>query len=240
MELKRGILAKHNGENRIQDSYIMRLIKWQEAEQAVLLQNFVYEQLINKQVLYTDSYENMIKDMKAGAKIIGVFNKDNELIAYRHIAFPGVSDRNLGNDIHLPENELLKVAHLERTVVHPDYRGNNLQSITLQEAVPLIKELGYRHLVCTVSPFNLFSLYNIIKNGLKIKALKEKYQTGKDTHDGLWRFILHRELEPVNNIEHTQSFSVSLNDFKAQEDLINDGFIGHWLFKESKLLNYVR
>ncbi|WP_165000321.1 GNAT family N-acetyltransferase [Anaerophilus nitritogenes] len=240
MELKRGILNKRNGENMVKDSYIMRLIHIEELKEVVLLQNFVYENLSNKQILYTDSYDEMRTDMELGAKVIGIFNSNNQLIGYRYIAFPGLSNRNLGNDIHLPESEFEKVVHLETTVVHPDYRGNNLQSMTLQEVIRLTKNLGYKHLMCTVSPFNLFSLFNNMKNGLKIKALKEKYQTGKDINDGLYRFILHRELEPIKTIQPIQSFSVSLDDFKAQEYLINEGFIGFSLFKENKLLNYIR
>ncbi|WP_129597906.1 hypothetical protein [Anaerophilus nitritogenes] len=240
MELKRGILAKYNGNNTTNHPYIMRLIKLEELEKVVSFQNFVYDLLTDKQILYIVSYEDMIEDMKLGAKIIGIFNKEDELIAYRHISFPGLSDRNLGKDIQLPENELVKVAQLERTLVHPDYRGNNLQRITFQGAIPLLKELGYRHLLTTISPFNLFSLLNTMQNGLKIKALKQKYQTGKDTNDGLWRFILHKDLESIIDIDYTQSVTVPLEDLETQQNLINDGFIGVELFTQSKSVKYIK
>ncbi len=240
MILKTGQLIKHKDERTEKDEYVMRLITTGELKAAVELEKYVYEQLPNKQVLYMDSYEEMLEDMIKGAKVIGVFNKAGEIIAYRYIGFPGWSEKNLGNDIKMPEAELKKVAHLETTVVHPDYRGNSLQSLTLQHAIPMVKELGYSHLLCTVSPQNVYSLFNIIKNGLRIKALKKKYGAEKDGKDGLWRFILHRNLEPAEARKTSQLLSIPLGDLEKQEKLIDDGFVGLWLFKDSKLLNYVR
>jgi GNAT superfamily N-acetyltransferase len=181
----------------------------------------------------------MLSDMQNGAKILGVFNREKEMIAYRYIGFPGAAEKNLGKDIKLPEEELTRVAHLEATVVRPDYRGNSLQSITLQQAIPFIREEGYNHVLCTVSPQNVYSLFNIIKNGLRIKALKKKYGTDKDGKDGMWRFILHRNLNPVAVMRANRLLSIPLNDLEQQKKMIDKGFVGLWLFKESKLLNYV-
>lgn len=240
MVLKTGQLIKHRVEKKEQDEYVMRLITSAELKDAIALQKYVYEQLPDKQVLYMDSYEEMYDDMKQGAKVIGVFNKTGEMIAYRYIGFPGLSDKNLGNDINMPKQELEKVAHLETTVVHPDYRGNSLQSLTLQNAIPMVKDFGYSHLLCTVSPQNVYSLFNIIKNGLRIKALKKKYGTEKDGNNGMWRFILHRNLKPLAARQTSQLLSIPLGNLEQQEKLIDDGFVGLWLFKDSRLLNYVR
>ncbi|MGE5632068.1 MAG: hypothetical protein ACM3TR_13365 [Caulobacteraceae bacterium] len=240
MILKRGQLIKHINERTEQDSYTMRTIKAEELVNVVKLQKFVYDQLPNKQVLYIDSYEEMLEDMKSGAKIIGVFNNNDELIAYRYVGFPGCTDKNLGNDINMPKEELINAAHLEATVVHPDYRGNSLQSLTLQQAIPMVRDLGYRHLLCTVSPHNVYSLFNIIKNGLRIKALKKKYGSEQNSKDGMWRFILHRDLEANELLKPKQHQKVQLSDLEGQKELIAKGFIGLWLFKESKMLSYVK
>jgi ribosomal protein S18 acetylase RimI-like enzyme len=240
MILKTGQLIKHTNEKKEEDKYVMRTITTKELGDAVALQKYVYEQLPNKQVLSMDSYEEMYEDMKQGAKVIGVFNKAGEIIAYRYIGFPGQSEKNLGHDINIPGKELIKVAHLETTVVHPEYRGNSLQSLTLQQAIPMVKDSGYSHLLCTVSPQNIYSLFNIIKNGLRIKALKKKYGSEKDGKDGMWRFILHRNLEPKAVRKMGQNISIPVGDLEGQEKLINEGFVGLWLFKESKLMNYVQ
>lgn len=238
--LKTGQLIKHNNEVLEQDKYIMRLLTNKELGEVVKLQEYVYEQLPNKQVLYVDTYKEMIEDMRQGAKIIGVYNSTEELIAYRYVGFPGESDRNLGIDIKLPVKELCRVAHLETTVVRPDYRGNSLQSLTLQQAIPLIKDLGYKHLLCTVSPQNFFSLFNVMKNGLKVKALRKKYGSDQSGKDGLWRFILHRDMEPSTVFKPNQFINTKLSNIDEQLKLINNGFVGFWLDKDNKELNYIQ
>lgn len=240
LTLKKGIITRHVGDGLEQEGYEMRIINESELEEVEALQGYVYSKLPNKQVLYVDSYDEMMADMRLGAKILGVFNQNQELIAYRYVGFPGYDQKNLGHDVNLPHKELNKVVHLETTVVHPDYRGNGLQSLTLQEIIPVVKEMGYRHLLCTVSPQNYFSLFNIMKNGLKIKALKKKYGDEEKGKEGLWRFILHRNLEPISLLNPKELFKTAISDMEKQEKLIKEGFIGYWLFTESKELSYVR
>jgi GNAT superfamily N-acetyltransferase len=240
LTLKKGIIARHIGDAIEQESYEMKTINEKELKEVVALQGLVYSKLPNKQVLYIDSYDEMMMDMRLGAKILGVFNQSQELIAYRYVGFPGYDNKNLGYDVKLPKKELDKVVHLETTVVHPDYRGNGLQSLTLQEIIPVVKEMGYKHLLCTVSPQNYFSLFNIMKSGLKIKALKKKYGTDESGKDGLWRFILHRNLEQTSMLNPRELFKTAISDIERQERLIREGFIGYWLFTESKELSYVR
>lgn len=238
--IKTGQLIRHKDEMTEQDEFTMELLSTKDLRSVVELQQLVYELLPNKQVLYVDTYEDMLEDMKQGAQIIGVHNKNKELIAYRYIGFPGNTDKNLGLDINLPRQELAKVAHLETTVVRPDYRGNSLQSLTLQHSIPLIKEFGYKHLLCTVSPQNFFSLFNVMKNGLKVKALKKKYGIEQNGKDGLWRFILHRDMELNSLKKPSQFINTKLNDLEEQLKLINEGFVGFWLDKENKELNYIQ
>ncbi|MDD2574056.1 MAG: hypothetical protein WCS98_09520 [Bacillota bacterium] len=238
--LKKGQLIRHTDGGTKKDEYVMRLISTKDLKDVVALENYVYDLLPNKQVFFVDSYEEMLDDMKQGAKIIGVYNKSKDLIAYRYIGFPGKVSKNLGNDINMPKEELPKVAHLETTVVHPEYRGNSLQSLTLEQTIPMVKDFGYSHLLCTVSPQNIYSLYNIMKNGLRVKALKKKYGTAQDGSDGLWRFILHRNLNPKTTRRTSEFLSLPIIDIEPQIQLITKGFVGLWLSREAQLLNYVR
>ncbi|MFZ5351888.1 MAG: hypothetical protein ACOZCL_04075 [Bacillota bacterium] len=238
--LEKGKIFKNVGNSKVAEDYIIRLTEDRELNAVIELQNTVYEQLPNKQVLYRDSYAEMREDLESGAKIIGVYNQQNDLIAYRYFSFPGKNEKNLGYDINMPEDELESVVHLETTVVHPLYRGNDLQSITLQHAVSFVRPMGFKHLLCTVSPQNFYSLYNIMKNGLKIKSLKKKYGVEADQKDGLWRFILHRNLETVYEKNPLDILSLKLNELERQRTLIDDGYIGFSIIKESRMLNYAK
>lgn len=237
MVLANGKLIKDKHGNMELEDYNMKLLGRDRLREVIDLQQHVYDNLPNKEVLYMDSYEDMLSDMESGAKIIGVLNSKNRIIAYRYIAFPGVNKRNLGYDISLDEDQLNKVVHLETTVVDPKYRGNSLQSLTLEAAQGLSKKEGYNHFMCTVSPYNFFSLYNIMKNGLKIKALKKKY--GTDEEEGLWRFILHSDLnkKSLNPIDLVISKWANLD---MQKELIDQGYIGYEIIKDTKQLNYVK
>ena len=234
-----GILNKRTKDLSIPEKYSMRFISIEELSGVVALENYVFDNLPNKNVLFKDSFDEMHEDMAAGAKILGVFNEAGDLIAYRYISFPGISRKNLAYDISLPKSQMDKVVHLETTVVHPDYRGNALQSITLQHAASMVGNMGYRHLLCTVSPQNLFSLYNIMKNGLKIKALRKKYHSSENP-EGLWRFILHRDMAIARYEKPIDSYILKLEDLDEQKNLIDRGYIGFNIFRENRLLNYAK
>lgn len=141
---------------------------------------------MNTNEFYFDNYEFYKYHLNKGGKILGCYVNDR-LIAYGALIFPGFDNENLGYDLKLEKEELLKVAHLDSVAVHPDYRGNKLQYqlICLLEKIAI--EKGYRHLYSTVSPTNKYSINNLLKLGLEIKIEKEKY-------DGKIRLILYKSL----------------------------------------------
>lgn len=239
MVLGKGNLIKNKHTNMELEEYKMKLLGKDRLREVIDLQQHVYDNLPNKDVLYMDSYEDMLSDMEEGARVIGVLNSKDRIIAYRYIGFPGKDERNMGYDIGLQPEQLDKVVHLETTVVDSKYRGNDLQNLTLVAAKKMVTQEGYQHFICTVSPHNFFSLYNIMKNGLKIKALKRKYGSTENGDDGLWRFILHSDMEKqiLNPVDLVISKWANL---EMQRDLIERGYIGYELHRDSQQLNYIK
>jgi ribosomal protein S18 acetylase RimI-like enzyme len=240
MLLNKGQVLKNKHENMELEEYKMELLGKDRLREVIELQQHVYDKLPNKDVLYMDSYYEMLEDMDAGAKIIGVQNEKNRIIAYRYIAFPGKTKRNLGYDINLFEEEMNKVVHLETTVVDPNYRGNNLQSLTLEAAKKIVLADGYEHFLCTVSPHNFYSLYNIMKSGLMIKALKKKYGSAEAGDDGLWRFILHSDIKKQSILNPVDLVISKWANLDKQKELIDQGYIGSELCKDNRVLNYIK
>ncbi len=236
MILNQGYLVKRKSNTRHVESYTMRLVEAREIDVVVNLQNLVYDGLPNKEVLYKDSKIEMLDDLYNGAKIIGVFNSVDQLISYRYISFPRNSSKNLGRDIALDLSELDKVVHLETTLVDPMYRGNRLQSLTLEKAIEIIEPMDMKHILCTVSPYNLFSLFNIMSAGLNIKALKRKY--GLEYENGMWRFILHKDLSMDLSRCFDDTKHLKMDRIHEQKKLIEDGYIGYNLVKESQMIQY--
>ncbi|HCO18070.1 MAG TPA: hypothetical protein DIT39_00410, partial [Tissierellales bacterium] len=89
MVLGKGNLIKNKHGNMELEEYKMKLLGKNRLNEVIELQQFVYDNLPNKEVLYIDSYDDMLADMEKGARIIGVLNSRDRLVAYRYIAFPG-------------------------------------------------------------------------------------------------------------------------------------------------------
>lgn len=90
-------------------------------------------------------------------------------------AFPGIGEENLGRDIGLSEAELEKVAHMETIAILPRYRGYGLQYSMMQNAEAELKKRGYRYLMCTIHPENIYSKNNAIRQGYEVILTREKY-----------------------------------------------------------------
>jgi ribosomal protein S18 acetylase RimI-like enzyme len=147
------------------------------------------------------------------------------LIAYSIIRIPGLAEDNLGRDLNLTEREQMKVAHLQATVVHPHFRGNGLQRKMARAHLEEIAEMGYEHVLCTVSPKNPVSLSNILSCGFVIKGLIPKF-------GGWWRYILYKGTQGPSctstgsgNLPGDE-VRVRCLDTKGQIDLLVKGFVG--------------
>lgn len=238
--IEKGVLLKEKHEREIEENYIAKLVSYEALDDMVKLMDVVYEALPNKEVLFVDSYDDLYEDLNKGAKIIGIYGEENNMIAFRYVSFPGLERRNLGYDLGLPEEELHKLCQLETTVVDPPYRGNNIQFMTLSMMKPIIAKEGYKHMACTISPYNFYSVNNIMRHGLKIKSLKRKYGTTKDNSDGIWRYILHGTLGDNLELTNNDKINIEMTNIDAQVKLLNNGYIGYKLYHEDQTLDYVR
>lgn len=239
MILKTGQLIYKGSNNNRMEPYALTTLGIDQLLEVERLQKKVYAHLNLKEILVMDSLETMENDLKNGGLIVGALNGAGKLIAYRFISFPGYGEHNLGRDIGLNHSQLAKTAHLETTVVDPAYRGNGLQGETLRAAIPLIEEQGFNQLLCTVSPKNPYSLYNILSSGLNIRALKLKYPD-EEAPKGKWRFILHRDLTEAKGGNILERHHVEISNFLKQRNLLDLGFVGNRLMKENDHIQYVK
>ena len=175
-----------NGEKQKPYLATIRTIKQEDINLIIQLHPIIKESLMNTNDFYFDDYDFYKNHLVSGGEILGCYVYDT-LIAYAVLIFPGFDNENLGYDLLLEKNELLKVAHLDSVAVHPGYRGNKLQYILFSLLEKISIQKGYKHLYSTVSPSNKYSLNNLLKLGLEIKLEKMKY-------DGKNRLILYKSL----------------------------------------------
>ena len=112
---------------------------------------------------------------------------DASFAAYFTVRYPKLDPDNCGYDLNFTETDLLQTAHMETCVVHPNHRGHHLEARLMEEAIRILKETEYRHLLGTVHPNNTASLKAFLSNEFHVAKTLKKY-------GGKLRHIMYRAL----------------------------------------------
>jgi ribosomal protein S18 acetylase RimI-like enzyme len=198
-------------------SYDLRFLDISALQPVSNLQELVARSLHSPEIfrLHGDDYFKGL--LECNRFVIGAI-ADNSLIAYSLVSIPGNGKENLGRDIGLSEGNLEGVAHLQATAVHPAYRGNGLQRAMVAAHLRVIEEMGFEHVLCTVSLKNPISLRNILSSGFVIKGLKPKFE-------GNWRYIMYKNL-----LKHVcpclPATIIKSSDIDGQLGLLDKGYVG--------------
>ena len=102
------------------------------------------------------------------------------------VRFCGRSAHNYAAFMDVPRTEWEHWANADSAIVHADFRGNGLQRLMLEAALPLFPK-KITHIGATVSPQNQYSLHNALASGFAIVSRREMY----GGHD---RYLLARKL----------------------------------------------
>ncbi|OCT17276.1 hypothetical protein A8709_27370 [Paenibacillus pectinilyticus] len=127
-----------------------------------------------------DDEDYFLEIINGKGEVYGAFNK-GELVAYSVLAFPGVSESNLGTEFGVPEKELPYVAVLDSTIVQESVRGLGLQRFFHELREKRAKEKGYLYLYSTVHPENRASINNLEAAGFTLQFTRPMYG-GKNRH----------------------------------------------------------
>jgi ribosomal protein S18 acetylase RimI-like enzyme len=229
--------------------YEMKFLNKDSLHELMSLQDLIGENLPDHEIFRLHSKKDFKDIFQSEHSVIGVETTDG-LVAYSIIRIPGLAEDNLGRDINLAKEELIKVAHLQATAVHPLFRGNGLQRKLAIAHLDELERTGYKHVCCTVSPRNPISLHNIMSCGFVIKGLIPKFE-------GWWRYIMYKDiLRPsgvgaganrgastvtrnvagtITNTDSNMSIAretledeikISCSDIEGQIDLLKQGFEG--------------
>ena len=102
-------------------------------------------------------------------------DEDENVGAMFFAILPGLHPDNLGYDLNMEEEQLKLCAMMDTAAVLPGVRGHHLQYEMMQHAEADLREMGYKYLLCTVHPENIFSRSNVMKQGYEKLLTKEKY-----------------------------------------------------------------
>ncbi len=122
-----------------------------------------------------EEYIQDILDTDKGRVWKAVDPDTRQIAAMYTVVYPGTDPDNLGRDIGLSAPELLRVAHMDAVVVHPLYRGYGLQQKLTMLVEQEVCAEGFRYLMCTVHPDNVYSRINMEKCGYRVVKEALKY-----------------------------------------------------------------
>lgn len=204
--------------NEKQPMYMKRLYL-EDLPEIEEIQRRVINSLPNKETLQPLTTEEFLFILNERGLLIGAYAEDG-LIGFRALLVPEIDAEHLGHDLGLSEQDLPHVIYQEISVVLPEYRGNRLQqklAEVIMEELPHLEQ-DFRYVCCTVAPMNIPSLKDKFTQGMRIGALKEKY-------DGMLRYILVKDLENTSP-EYADYTSAKIDDLKRQQELLAEGYAG--------------
>jgi GNAT superfamily N-acetyltransferase len=205
------------GQSHEEVGYQMKFLDENDIDDVIKLQKIMAQALPDKEIFRLTTPEEFRDLLALHRSVIGVLTEDG-LAAYNIVSFPGKDCDNFGADIGLAQGELEKVAHLKAVVVHPAYRGNQLQRRLAEIHLGVLRDLGYCHVCSTVSPKNAISIQNHCANGFVIKGLKVKYG------DRL-RYIMYKNIFRTF-VPGSETVGIDSTDTDGQKELIDLGFAG--------------
>ncbi len=146
----------------------------EEAEQIV---RAAERQMADRSWFVAGSLEEFDRWMERGKGLLYLAREKGtgKCAAMFFVILPGMEPENLGYDIGMGNAGLERTALMDTIAVMPEFRGQRLQYRMMQRVERELKEMGYRHLMCTVHPDNRFSRDNVECQGYQKVMTKDKY-----------------------------------------------------------------
>ena len=136
------------------------------------LQNEVRAAMPHPEQFVPDTLENITAYLREDL-CIGAYDGER-LGAYFILRYCGRSTHNYAAFLGVPREEWEHWANADSAIVHADFRGNGLQRLMLEAALPLFPK-KITHIGATVSPQNQYSLHNALASGFAIVSRREMY-----------------------------------------------------------------
>lgn len=195
---------------------VIRQIDKSFCEQLFQMQEEVFEEKIDKNLLRHNTLENFDEVFDKTNVTLGVFDKNklvgfgiliiakqskilpNSLV-YASTTLPCIKSEWIAKEkinLKLAKNEKIKstnclesfIGIVKLIIVKKEYRGHGFQMKILKKFDDFYKKFGIKCAICSVSPLNFFSLNNFYSNGFRLIYRKNLY-------DGYDRLILAKNVK---------------------------------------------
>ncbi|WP_077357020.1 hypothetical protein [Virgibacillus halodenitrificans] len=212
-------IIEHGKLPKSREPFEIRHLDMKNINEIIQLQEVVKQAVAQSNALQPLSKEEFKNILSGNGFMIGIYVKEN-LIAFRAMLIPPVDDpEHLGSDAGLTDEAKRSMMYSEISVVHPEFRGNGLQTQMGKVVMEKIDKSRFQYVATTVAPFNIPSLKDKLALGMKIIALKEKY-------NGKLRYVLFRDFKAKRDTPAMQSKTVGMAQTKLQQQLLQEGYRG--------------
>src|SRR5699024_6275548 len=189
------------------------------------IQNKAMAILDNPDTLQNLSTEEFEYILNGNGLMVGAF-ANQQMIAFRALLVPPINEEHLGYALGLDE-ELEDIIYQEISVVHPAYRGNQLQQ---KLAYLIMEELeksktSFTYVCATVAPHNVPSLKDKFNQGMQVGALV-------DIYEGKLRYVFFKNLKKVTKQQWDEVKVISTSETDVQKQLLQEGWLGFQLIQD--------
>ena len=195
---------------------VIRQIDKSFCEQLFQMQEEVFEEKIDKNLLRHNTIKNFADIFNKQNVVLGVFDRNtligfgililsnhNEILSnsliYANTALPCIKTKWIDKEkinLKLAKNGKIKsttcfesfIGIVKLIIVKKEYRGHGIQMKLLKKFDHFYKKFGIKRVICSVSPLNFFSLNNFYSNGFRLIYRKNLY-------DGYDRLILAKNVK---------------------------------------------
>jgi len=195
----------------------MRKLSAEQLPEILNLQEQVIGALEVKERLQPLTEEEFRFILDGNGEMIGVY-ADGKMIAWRAMLVPDNDHEGLGRDVGVPEEEIGKVIYQEISAVSPKWRGFSLQTLMGLVLMDRVDAERYRYVCSTVMPGNIPSLKDKFRQGLEVRALKEKY-------GGKLRYVFFKDLKAPEP-QRKETREIPMDDITGQQALLADNWAG--------------
>lgn len=169
------------------ESLTLKQLEVSDIDQVMQLQEEIICGLEDQQIYAMTDREEFLEYFEGDGVLLGYLTEQGKLVALGVYTQKGYEPSNYGYDLELEGEALLKVGHVESTIVQEAYRGNGLQQKLCIHIEELAKVRHMQLLCATASPYNHYSVNTFKKLGYEIKKDKLKY-------GGLRRYVLAKSI----------------------------------------------
>lgn len=178
---------------------------------------------LSKEVFAAKSHDEIMRLLSPEGLAVGIKHKGS-VISTRAVIIGKQWVKESLDPLGVPTYESESAAFTGYCVVAKEFRGNNVQFLSQYYAENLISQ-HFKSIYTTVSPYNVFSLENVLNCNYRIVGIVNVY-------GGLLRYVLKKAFMPKFPLWTHWHLKLPIRDIDAQREALAKGYRGYKIIRK--------